>query len=54
MPAVFVDAIDKRGGEETVGIPIAEPTSSTGVMQTWLFQRFTRPGPDFEPSAFHA
>lgn len=47
VPAVFVDAIDKRGGEETVGIPIAEPTSSTGVMQTWLFQRFTRPGPEF-------
>jgi hypothetical protein len=43
VPSVFVDAIDKRGGEDATGIPIAEPTSSSGVMQTWLFQRFTRP-----------
>jgi hypothetical protein len=43
VPTVFVDAIDKRGGEEAAGIPIAEPTSSPGVMQTWLFQQFTRP-----------
>jgi LGFP repeat len=43
VPAVFVDAIDKRGGENATGIPIAEPTSSSGVMQTWLFQRFARP-----------
>jgi hypothetical protein len=51
VPAVFVDAIDKRGGEEATGIPIAEPTSSSGPMQTWLFQRFTRPNwPDLEPS----
>jgi len=51
VPAVFVDAIDKRGGEEATGIPIAEPTSSSGAMQTWLFQRFTRPNrPDLQPS----
>ena len=51
VPAVFVDAIDKRGGEEATGIPIAEPTSSSGAMQTWLFQRFTRPDrPDLQPS----
>ena len=51
VPSVFVDAIDKRGGEEATGLPIAEPTSSPGVMQTWLFQRFTRPDhPDLVPS----
>ena len=51
VPAVFVDAIDKRGGEEATGIPIAEPTSSSGPMQTWLFQRFVRPNrPDLQPS----
>jgi hypothetical protein len=43
VPTVFTDAIDKRGGEEAIGVPIAEPTSSSGVSQTWLFQRFTRP-----------
>lgn len=51
VPAVFVDAIDKRGGDEATGIPIAEPTSSSGAMETWLFQRFTRPDrPDLQPS----
>jgi hypothetical protein len=51
VPSVFVDAIDKRGGEEATGLPIAEPTSSPGIMQTWLFQRFTRPDhPDLVPS----
>jgi len=51
VPSVFVDAIDKRGGEEATGIPIAEPTSSSGVMETWLFQRFTRPDrPNLQPS----
>lgn len=51
VPSVFVDAIDKRGGEEAIGLPIAEPTSSPGVMQTWLFQRFTRPDrPSLAPS----
>lgn len=51
VPAVFVDAIDKRGGEEATGIPIGEPTSSSGAMETWLFQRFTRPNrPDLQPS----
>lgn len=51
VPAVFVDAIDKRGGDEATGIPIAEPNSSSGAMQTWLFQRFIRPGrSDLQPS----
>jgi hypothetical protein len=51
VPTVFVDAIDKRGGEAATGIPIAEPTSSSGVMETWLFQRFTRPDrPELQPS----
>jgi hypothetical protein len=45
VPTVFVEAIDKNGGEEATGIPIMEPTSSPGAMQTWLFQRFTRPNP---------
>ena len=51
VPAVFVDVIDKRGGEAATGVPMADPTSSSGVMKTWLFQRFVRPGhPDLQPS----
>jgi len=42
-PAVFTDAIDKRGGEAVTGVPIADPTSSPGAMETWLFQRFLVP-----------
>jgi hypothetical protein len=43
VPAVFTNAIDKRGGDEGIGLPLADPTDSAGVMQTWLFQRFSRP-----------
>jgi hypothetical protein len=43
VPAVFVDAMDKRGGEAGVGLPLGDPTDSAGPMQTWLFQRFFRP-----------
>lgn len=43
VPAIFVDAIDKRGGESVTGVPIADPTSSPGSMETWLFQRFVVP-----------
>jgi hypothetical protein len=51
VPAVFVDAIEKRGGEQATGIPIEEPTSSPGATQTWLFQQFTRPDrQDLHPS----
>jgi hypothetical protein len=51
VPAVFVDAIDKRGGEGDVGLPLADPTDSAGPMQTWLFQRFVKPNePDLLPS----
>jgi hypothetical protein len=51
VPAVFVDAIKKRGGETDVGLPIADPTDSAGPMQTWLFQRFFRPNePNLIPS----
>ena len=51
VPTVFTDAIDKRGGEEAIGVPIAEPTNSSGVMQTWLFQQFIRPSmPNLVPS----
>jgi hypothetical protein len=42
VPGVFRDAIDTLGGEATTGVAIADPTSSTGAMQTWLFQRFAR------------
>src|SRR5262249_44336666 len=51
VPAVFVDAIDKRGGEGDVGLPLPDPTDSAGPMQTWLFQRFVKPNePDLLPS----
>jgi hypothetical protein len=43
VPTVFTNAIDKRGGDEGIGLPLADPTDSAGVMQTWLFQRFSRP-----------
>lgn len=42
-PAVFVEAIDKRGGEAVTGVPLSDPTSSAGPMRTWLFQRFAVP-----------
>jgi hypothetical protein len=41
VPTVFRDALETLG-EETTGIPITDPTSSTAAMQTWLFQRFAR------------
>jgi hypothetical protein len=47
VPGVFVDAIDQLGGEAANGVPIMDPTSSSGVMQTWLFQRFSRPDQQF-------
>ena len=51
VPSVFVAAIDTLGGEEGTGIPIMDPTDSVGTMQTWLFQRFTRPDhPQLLPS----
>ncbi len=43
VPTVFVEAIDQLGGEGGTGVPIIDPTASVGAMQTWLFQRFTRP-----------
>ena len=43
VPTVFTEAIDKRDGDEGIGLPLADPTDSAGVMQTWLFQRFLRP-----------
>jgi hypothetical protein len=51
VPAVFVNAIDLLGGEVATGVPMIDPTESSGVMQTWLFQRFTRPDqPQLLPS----
>ncbi len=51
VPKVFVDVIDKRGGEAATGVPMADPTASSGVMRTWLFQKFVRPSrPDLQPS----
>jgi hypothetical protein len=44
VPAVFVDALEKRGGELVHGLPLADPSDSIGPeSQTWLFQRFFRP-----------
>jgi hypothetical protein len=43
VPAVFVNAIDKRGGEVVNGVPLGDPTDSIGAMRTWLFQRFVQP-----------
>jgi hypothetical protein len=51
VPGVFRDALDVLGGEAATGVPIADPTSSPGVMRTWLFQRFMRSEhPDLQPS----
>jgi hypothetical protein len=51
VPRVFADAIDLRGGEAATGIPLSDPTNSSGAMQTWLFQRFMRPErPELIPS----
>jgi hypothetical protein len=44
VPAVFVDAIDKRGGDSGVGLPLSDPSDSAGPLRTWLFQRFSQPG----------
>jgi hypothetical protein len=43
VPAVFTDAIDKRGGDDGIGLPFADPTDSVGAMKTWSFQQFSRP-----------
>ncbi len=43
VPAVFVDALVKRGDEAANGVPLADPSDSSGPMQTWLFQQFGRP-----------
>jgi hypothetical protein len=43
VPTVFASVIDNRGGEAGVGLPLADPADSIGVMQTWLFQQFVRP-----------
>ncbi|HEY4283359.1 MAG TPA: hypothetical protein VGM62_09865, partial [Chthoniobacterales bacterium] len=43
VPQVFVDALNKSGGEPVNGLPHADPTDSIGASQTWLFQRFFRP-----------
>jgi len=51
VPAVFVDAINKRGGDQATGVPLADPTRSSGLDPTHLFQQFTRPDrPDLLPS----
>jgi hypothetical protein len=42
VPDVFVQAIEQLGGEAATGVPLADPSDSIGVMQTWLFQQFTR------------
>jgi hypothetical protein len=42
VPAVFVQAIDQRGGEAATGVPLGDPIESLGS-PIWLFQRFYRP-----------
>src|SRR5262249_12115267 len=42
-PAVFFDATEKRGGEQSTGVPLADPTHSSGLDPTHLFQQFARP-----------
>ena len=44
VPTVFAQAVDLHGGEMKIGIPVSDPTTSSGASQTWLFQRFRRPG----------
>ena len=39
VPAVFVDAIDRLGGEQATGLPTGDPQSSLAV-DSWLFQQF--------------
>lgn len=44
VPLVFVDAIERQGGESATGVPLSDPSSSIGgTNPTWLFQRFRRP-----------
>lgn len=42
VPGVFAQVLESHTGEEQEWIPVAEPTASSGAMQTWLFQRFRR------------
>jgi hypothetical protein len=47
IPKVFVDAIDKLGGQGATGLPVSDPQSFVGVTPrppTWVFQRFRRFG----------
>jgi hypothetical protein len=50
VPLVFVQAIDKLGGETATGVPIHDPSSAYWPWQTWLFQQFTRPSKSGLPS----
>jgi LGFP repeat len=51
VPSVFVDAINRLGGESSIGVPTGDPTHSDDAMLTWQFQRFIRPDfPHFLPS----
>src|SRR5262249_44541983 len=43
VPSVFVQAIDAFGGEAATGLPTEDPRTSPAT-NTWLYQRFTRPG----------
>lgn len=54
VPGVFVDAIIKRGGDKSTGVPLADPVLPVEpVTRTWLFQQFARPGrPELLPSTF--
>ena len=51
VPDVFERVIADLGGQDEVGVPISDPTESSGVHRTWLFQQFSRLAhPDLLPS----
>ena len=52
VPAIFVTAIDRLGGEADTGVPSGDPTESNNpALRTWMFQQFVRPDrPQFLPS----
>jgi hypothetical protein len=44
VPTVFVQAIEARGGEAATGIPITDPSSSTGLCRPGCSSAFAAPG----------
>jgi hypothetical protein len=51
VPAVFIDAINKRGGESATGVPLTDPVMPVEQLtHTWLFQQFMRPDVSDDPN----